>query len=75
MMTLLLEHIAERGCNDTWRNLRNQLQKQKMVHFLSRKKRVTQVTNPTSQIRNIFKSLEIKLPPTIHSITDTPEKT
>jgi hypothetical protein len=71
MIALLLEHIAERGCDDTWRNLRNQLKKQKIVHFLSRKKRVIQTTNPTSQIRNIFKSLEIKLPPTIHSITDT----
>jgi len=75
MMALLLEHIAERGCDDTWRALRNQLKKQKTVHFLSRKKRVIQSTNPTPQIRNIFKSLEIKLPPTIHSITDTPEKT
>jgi transposase len=74
MMALLLERMVERACGDTWRNLRNQLKKQKMVQFISRKKRVIQTTNPTSQIRNIFKSLEIKLPPTIHSITDTPEK-
>jgi len=39
MMALLLEHIAERGCDDTWRTLRNRLSKQKMVHFLSRNRR------------------------------------
>jgi transposase len=75
MMALLLERMVEGACDDTWRNLRNRLKRQKMVVFFSRKKRVIQATNPTPQIRNIFKSLEIKLPPTIHSITDTPEKT
>ncbi len=75
MMALLLERMVERTCDDTWRNLRNQLKKQKMVQFFSRKKRVIQATDPTPQIRNIFKSLELKLPPTIHSITDAPEKT
>jgi len=75
MIALLLERMVERACDDTWRNLRNQLKKQKMVQFFSRKKRVLQATNPNQQIRNIFKSLELKLPATIHSITDTPEKT
>jgi len=36
MIALLLEHIAERGCDDTWRNLRNQLSKQK-ISFLEPK--------------------------------------
>ncbi len=75
MIALLLEHMSERACDDTWRNLRNRLKKQKMVQFISCKKRVIQATHPTPQIRNIFKSLEIKLSPTIHSITDTLEKT
>jgi transposase len=75
MIALLLEHMAENACGDTWRNVRNQLSKQKMVQFFSRKKTVIQTTKPTPQTRNIFNSLEIKLPPTIHSITDTSKKT
>jgi transposase len=31
MMALLLERMAERACDDTWRNLRNRLKKQKLV--------------------------------------------
>jgi transposase len=59
---LLIERVAEKAAGDTWRNIRNTLRRQKIGQLLTPNGRIFQCSNPDSECRNLYKSLEI-VPP------------
>ena len=65
VLALLLERIAEQGCGDTWRNIRDDLKRIKLAQLLSPNGTVWQVTAPPPDTDNRLKSLKIKKPPAI----------
>ena len=62
VLGLLLERVAEHACNDTWRNIRNDLKQIKLAQLSSPNGTVWQVTDPTKNASNRLKLLEIKKP-------------
>ena len=69
VLALLLERVAEHACQDTWRNIRDDLKQIKLAQLLSPHGTVWQVTEPRSKARNRLKSLAIKNPPEILRVT------
>jgi transposase len=65
VLALLLERVAEHHCNDTWRNIRDDLKQIKLAQLLSPNGTVWQVTEPQKNAANRLKSLKIKKPPPI----------
>ena len=65
VIALLLERIAEQACEDTWRNIRDDLKQIKLAQLLSPNGTVWQVTEPSTIATNRLKSLKIKNPPPI----------
>jgi hypothetical protein len=65
VLSLLLERAAEHACQDTWRNIRNDLKQIKLAQLLSPHGEVWQVTEPRPDTRNRLKSLKINNPPEI----------
>ena len=64
VLALLLERIAEQACEDTWRNIRDDLKQIKLAQLLSPNGTVWQVTEPSPNAANRLKSLKLKnLPP------------
>lgn len=62
---LLLERIAEKACDDTWRNIRDDLKQIKLVQIEGPSGTLFQVTEPRDAARNRLKSLDIRKIPTI----------
>ncbi|MGI9437749.1 MAG: IS1634 family transposase, partial [Geminicoccaceae bacterium] len=60
---LLLERVAEQACNDTWRNIRDDLKQIKLAQLSSPNGTVWQVTEPTPTAAKRLKSLQINNPP------------
>jgi transposase len=65
VLSLLLERVAEHACQDTWRNIRDDLKQIKLAQLSSPHGDVWQVTQPRSEARNRLKSLTIKNPPEV----------
>lgn len=65
VLALLLERMAEIGCADTWRNIRDDLSQIKLAQLSSPNGTVWQVTEPDSRAGKRLKSLEINNPPPI----------
>jgi len=65
VLGLLLERIAEQACEDTWRNIRDDLRSIKLAQLLSPNGTVWQVTEPSQAASNRLKSLKLKNPPPI----------
>jgi hypothetical protein len=65
VLALLLERVAERACEDTWRNIRDDLKQVKLVELSGPNGRIRQVTDPAQPARNRLKSLKIDNPPVI----------
>ncbi len=65
VLALLLERIAEHACEDTWRNIRDDLKSIKLAQLLSPNGTVLQVTEPSPEAINRLKSLDLKNPPPI----------
>jgi hypothetical protein len=65
VLALLLERVAEQACEDTWRNIRDDLKRIKLAQLLSPNGTVWQVTEPTPDAANRLTSLKIKKPPPI----------
>jgi len=65
VLALLLERIAEHACQDTWRNIRDDLKQIKLAQLFSPHGTVWQVTDARQEARNRLKSLKIKNPPEI----------
>ncbi|MFQ5515864.1 MAG: IS1634 family transposase [Myxococcota bacterium] len=65
VLALLLERVAEHACEDTWRNIRDDLEQIKLAQLLSPNGTVWQVTEPAPAALKRLKSLQIKSPPTV----------
>lgn len=65
VLALILERVAENACNDTWRNIRDDLKQIKLAQLLSPDGTVWQVTEPSRDAANRLKSLEIPKPKAI----------
>ena len=62
---LLLERVIERDCQDTWRNIRDDLKRIQLAQLSSPSGTVWQVTDPSPAAANRLKSLKLKAPPPI----------
>lgn len=65
VFALLLERVAEHGCGDTWRNIRDDLKQIKLAQLLSPNGAVWQVTEPSQSAAKRLKSLQVNNPPPI----------
>ena len=63
VLALLLERVAEVACNDTWRNIRDDLKQVKLAQLFGPNGTIWQVTEPAHPARNRLRSLKIKNPP------------
>jgi hypothetical protein len=62
VLSLLLERTIEHACQDTWRNIRDDLKRIQLALLSSPNGRVWQVTEPSSDAAKRLKSLKIKPP-------------
>jgi hypothetical protein len=69
VLALLLERTAEHACTDTWRNIRDRLQHIQLGQLLSPNGTVWQVTEPSAEAAKCLKSLQIKPPAPVLSLT------
>ena len=69
VLSLLLERVAEHACQDTWRNIRDDLKQIKLAQLSSPHGDVWQVTEPRQDARNRLKLLKIKNPPEVLQLT------
>lgn len=65
VLALLLERVAEHACEDTWRNIRDDLKRIKLAQLSSPHGTVWQVTEPTPAAAKRLKALAIKNPPPV----------
>ena len=65
VLSLLLERVIEHACQDTWRNVRDDLKRIQLAQLSSPNGTVWQVTEPTAEAANRLKALKIKPPPAI----------
>jgi hypothetical protein len=68
VFALLLERMAEQACNDTWRNIRDDLKQIKLAQLSSPNGVVWQVTEPAPATSKRLKSLQINNPPPLLDI-------
>jgi hypothetical protein len=62
VLALLLERVAEHACQDTWRNIRDDLKQIKLAQLSSPNGTVWQVTEPSPEAAKRLKSLNIPEP-------------
>ena len=65
VIALLLERMAEYACGDTWRNIRDDLKRIKLVQLSGPNGALWQVTEPREDASKRLKSLRIPPPPPI----------
>ncbi|MCB9730832.1 MAG: transposase [Deltaproteobacteria bacterium] len=65
VLALLLERVAERECEDTWRNIRDDLEQIKLAQLWGPHGAIWQVGQPREGARKRLKSLRIDNPPLI----------
>lgn len=65
VLSLLLERVAERACEDTWRNIRDDLRQVKLAQLSGPAGDVWQVMEPKQECRNRLKLLGIENPPLV----------
>ena len=68
VLSLLLERTIEHACQDSWRNIRDDLKRIQLAQLSSPNGRVWQVTEPSPDAANRLKLLKIK--PQNHSNLD-----
>jgi hypothetical protein len=68
-LALLLLRVAETATQDTWRNLRNQLDRMHLVTLATSEGTVAQRTELTPRQRRIFKALDLPEPPRFYDFT------
>lgn len=64
-LSLLLQRVAETSCEDTWRNIYDDLRQVKLVQLSGPNGKLWQVTEPRLDARKRLKSLKIENPPVI----------
>jgi transposase len=62
VLSLLLERVIERECEDTWRNIRDDLRQVKLAQLSSPDGEVWQVTEPSQKAGSRLKTLKIPPP-------------
>ena len=65
VLSLLLERVIEHACQDTWRNVRDDLKRIQLAQLSSPNGTVWQVTEPSPDITKRLKALQIPKPPPI----------
>jgi hypothetical protein len=75
MVGLLLERLAENACQDTWRNIRDDLRQIKVAQFLTPQGEFWQVTEPGSAAANRLKQLKLPPPPPVLKVAAPPTHT
>lgn len=65
---LLIERVAEKAADDTWRNIRNTLRRQKIGQLFTPNGRVFQTSNPDAEVRKLYKQIKIPPPKQIISV-------
>jgi hypothetical protein len=75
MIALLLERIAERACDDTWRNIRDDLRQIKLIQLLTPNGTVWQTTEPGPAARKRLKAIGLSPPPAVLKVAPTPTHT
>ncbi|MGH9072210.1 MAG: IS1634 family transposase, partial [Acidimicrobiales bacterium] len=68
-LDLLLMRVAEISCGDTWRNIRDELERLCLVTLATKEGTVAQRTELTSRQRQIFSALQIPEPPRFFDFT------
>jgi transposase len=68
-LALLLVRLAERQADDTWRNLRRELERLHLVTLTGAAGQVQQTTRLTDRQRDILAELQIEPPPRLTSLT------
>jgi transposase len=68
-LALLLIRVAETKIDDTWGNIKGQLERIHLGEFRGPKGRVLQTTELTNRQKGLFKSLELEQPPRFFAIT------
>jgi Transposase DDE domain len=72
-LALLLLRVAETEIGDTWRNIRNELDRMHLVTLSTSEGNVSQRTELTAQQRRILKTLELPEPPRFYDFTPASE--
>lgn len=72
-LALLLARVAEVGAGDTWRNLRNELERLHLVTMATSEGNVSQRSELTSSGRSILAALGIPEPPRFYDFTPAAE--
>ena len=62
VLSLLLERTAEHACQDTWRNIRDDLKQIRLAQLFSPNGRLLQVTEPSPAAAKRLKTLKITPP-------------
>jgi hypothetical protein len=65
ILALLLERVAENACEDTWRNIRDDLRQIQLAELSSPDGTIWQITEPAEEAANRLKLLKINKPPPI----------
>ncbi len=72
-LALLLMRVAETQLGDTWRNLRNELDRMHLVTLATSEGTVSQRTELTPGQRHILKALELPEPPRFYDFAPAAE--
>ena len=72
VLGLLIERVAEKAAGETWRNIRNTLRTQKIGQLFTPNGRVFQASNPSAEVRKLYKLLKIDPPKHILSVEQAP---
>jgi len=72
-LALLLARVAEVGAGDTWRNLRNELERLHLVTMATSEGTVSQRAELTPSQRSILAALKVPEPPRFYDFTPAPE--
>jgi len=72
-LALLLLRLAETEVGDSWRNIRNQLDRMQLVTLATSEGTVSQRTELTPGQRHIFKALQLPEPPRFYDFTPAAE--
>lgn len=73
VLALLLERMAERRAEDTWRNIVARLDTIKVVEYERGGARVRQTTEIRRETADLLRRLRVAAPPRLHGIQVTPE--
>jgi hypothetical protein len=74
-LALLLLRVAETAAKDTWRNLRNELDRMHLVTLATSEGTLAQRTELTHGHRRILKALELPEPPRFYDFTPAAQRT